>query len=496
METEKHGQSGPAKDKAAIIEELARRRGFFWIGSEIYNGLSGFYDYGHLGSAMKRKWEDIWRAYFLSLDENFVEIEPAEIMHENVFIASGHATSFVDPIVKCKKCGNVERADHLLEDVLKENFEGLTSSEMASLIKKHKIKCTKCKGLLEEVGTFNMMFPLEVGVENPQKAYLRGETAQGVYVNFSRAFEQLRKRLPLGIAIIGRAYRNEISPRNLIIRMRSFTQAELQIFFDADSIDSHPKFNEIADYNLRVLCAGSKKIEEMSCKEMSKKLPKFYAYHMAIVQMFYLDVLNIPPAMFRFRELSKEERAFYNKFHWDIELDLSIGWKEVGGVHYRTDHDLGGHQKVSKKDMSVNIEDKKILPHVLELSFGVDRNIYALLDLFFEEAKERTVLKFPSRLAPYDCAVFPLVNKDGIPEKSREVMDLLKTKLSAFYDESGSIGRRYRRVDEIGVPFAITIDHKTLEDDTVTIRNRDTMQQDRIEISRLASYLSGLINKS
>jgi glycyl-tRNA synthetase len=484
-------------DKMQKIEELARRRGFFWIGSEIYNGLSGFYDYGHLGASVKRNWENLWREYFLGINANFVEIEPAEVMHEKVFIASGHAESFVDPITKCKKCGNIERADHILEEVLKKNFEGLSAADMSKLLKKHKIRCSKCKGPLEEVGIFNMMFPLEVGVENPQKAYLRGETAQGVYVNFSRVFEQLRKQLPMGIAIVSRVFRNEISPRNLLIRMREFTQAELQIFFDPDCIKDHPDFSSVKDYELRVFPVNGRasgKIENIKCQDLAGRLPKFYVYYMTLVQKFYIDVMKIPLKFFRFRELSDEEKAFYNKYHWDVELDMSIGWKEVGGVHYRTDHDLGGHQKVSKKDMSVSIEGKKILPHVLELSFGVDRNVFALLDLFYDEEKDRTVFHFPRMLAPYDCAVFPLVSKDGLDEKAEEVRTLLRKRFSVFYDDSGSIGRRYRRIDEIGVPAAVTIDHQTLEDGTVTVRDRDSMKQERVEIGLLKEYLEKFLN--
>ncbi len=480
-------------DKLQKIEELARRRGFFWIGSEIYNGLSGFYDYGHLGALMKRKWENIWRDYFLGMDDNFFEIEPAEVMHEKVFIASGHVDSFVDPIVKCRKCGNVERADHILEDILKENFEGLSPSNMSELLKKHKIKCSKCRGLLEEVGSFNMLFPLQVGVENPQKAYLRGETAQGVYVNFSRAFEQLRKKMPLGLAIVSRVFRNEISPRQLLIRMREFTQAELQVFFDVDKIDEHQKFDDILAYKLLLLPAEMRKtgkIKEISCKELAERMPKFYVYYMAIVQKFYLDVLKIPKEAFRFRELSEEEKAFYNKYHWDVELKMSLGWKEVGGVHYRTDHDLSGHQKISKKDMSVSIDGKKVLPHVLELSFGVDRNIFALLDVFYEEEKERTLFRFPRLLAPYDCAVFPLVSKDGLQEKSEEVKAFLQSaRFFVFFDDSASIGRRYRRIDEVGVPAGITVDYQTLEDGTVTVRDRDSMKQERVKIEKLPEFL-------
>jgi len=474
------------------VEELARRRGFFWQSSEIYGGISGLYDYGHLGTLLKRKFENQWRNYFI--EEGYYEIEATDIMPENVFRASGHLQNFVDPIVKCKKCGNKERADHIIEDELKENFEGLAPEELTKLIKKHNIKCPKCKGGLESVETLNMMFSVDIGVGQGNKAYMRPETAQGCYVNFKRAFEHLRKKLPLGLAIVGKAYRNEISPRNILLRMREFTQAELQIFFDPDTITEHEDFDSVKNYKLRLFPVKNRannKIEEITCAEAIKiGLPKFYVYHMAKIQKFYLDFLKLPKDILRFKELSEEERAFYNKYHWDIELLIpEIGWKEVAGIHYRTDHDLGGHQKISKKDLSVTIEGKKILPHVLELSFGVDRNIFAMLALGYKEDKDRIVLKLPRMLSPFYAAVFPLVNKDNIPEKAEQVKELLKNNFLVFYDDSGSIGRRYRRTDEIGVALGITIDHQTLEDDTVTLRDRDSMKQVRVKVADLNNVI-------
>ena len=474
------------------IEEISRRRGFFWTSSEIYGGLSGFYDYAHLGTALKNKWENIWRKFFLGLDDNFFEISPTEIMHEKVWQASGHVESFVDPVVKCKKCGNVERADKLLEEHLKESFEGISLNDLAEVIKKNNVKCPKCKGPLEEIGVLNLMFPVMIG--NDVKAYLRGETAQGAYVNFNREFECLRKKLPLGLAIIGRAYRNEISPRNLLIGMREFTQAELQIFFDSEKIEQHSKFAEIKNYKLHVYPTKNRddnKTNQVTCEEMTKHLPEFYVFHMAKVQQFFFDVLKIPKEIFRFKELSDEEKAFYNKYHWDIEIKLESlgGFVEVGGVHYRTDHDLSGHQKFSKQDLSVFADNKRLVPHVLELSFGVDRNIYALLELSYKEDKERTFFAFPRALSPFDCAVFPLVNKDGLDKKAEEIKALMKQRFSVFYDDSGSIGRRYRRMDEIGVPLSVTCDHQTLDDKTVTIRDRDTMKQVRVKITNLNEVL-------
>jgi glycyl-tRNA synthetase len=490
------------KTKAEKIEDIAKRRGIFWQSGEIYGGLSGFYDYGHLGCSIKKRFENLWRSYFLD-EDIYYEIEATNIMPEGVFVASGHLANFVDPVARCRKCGTAHRADHIMEDFLHESFEGMTMEQMTELIRKHNVKCPKCKGELHDVSILNMMFPINLGTGEGTKAYLRPETAQGPYINFKREFECLRKQIPFGLAMIGKAFRNEISPRNLLIRQREFTQAELQIFFDPEMINVHPKFEEVGEYKLRLHSVADRKsntITTISCREAVKKLhiPQFYAYHLAKIQKFYLEVLGLPPEKFRFRELNEEERAFYNKIHWDIELLIeSLGkFTEVAGLHYRTDHDLVGHEKTSKQDMSVNIEGKKFMPHVLELSFGVDRNIYAFLDLALKEEPERTILVFPRRLAPYDCAIFPLVNKDQLPRKADQVKELLKESgLVVFYDQSGSVGRRYRRMDEIGVSLCITIDYDTMENDTVTIRDRDSMKQVRTMVQELPraikKYLKG-----
>ena len=475
-----------------IIEQLAKKRGFFYPSSEIYGGLGGFYDYGNIGTLMKRKLESLWRKFFLK-EDNFFEIEPANIMHEKVFEASGHLKNFVDPIAKCKKCGTIHRADHILEEFLKEKFEGVSSEELKNLIERHKIKCPKCRGSLEVTGALNLMFPLGLGAEKATLGYLRPETAQGAYVNFLRQFELQRKQLPLGLAIVGKAFRNEISPRQLTTRMREFTQAELQIFFDPQKINDHEEWVKVKKYLLMLKSSSQKEVKEISCENAVKdfKVPVFYAFYMAKVQKYFLEALQFPKEKFRFRELSEEEKAFYNKIHWDIELDLESlgGWKEMGGVHYRTDHDLLGHEKVSKQPQEVFFDEKKIKPHVLELSFGIDRIVFAMLDLFYVKEKDRTVLKTPSSISPITVSVFPLVNKDGLDKKAKEVFDSVKWVLDAVYDDSGSIGRRYARADEIGTPFAITIDHETLKDGSVTIRNRDTTKQQRIKINEIIKFI-------
>lgn len=474
------------------LMDVALRRGFFYPSSEIYGGSAGFYDFGHLGVLLKRKFENTWRTYFLGLDQNFVEIDACTIMPEAVFEGSGHLKSFNDPLTECMSCHVRWKADLLLEEK-KVEAEGLTAEEMSKALNENDITCPKCHGPLSEVRWFNMMFELTLGAaEGSEKAYLRPETAQGCYVSFKRMYEVMRNQIPLGLAIIGRAYRNEISPRQGFYRLRELNQAELQIFFDPDDLDAHPCYSAVEDQIMRVYSVKNREqgeIREIPLKDVD--VPKFYGYYMAKVQDFYLKVLKVPKELFRFRELSEEEKAFYNKIHWDMEIytESLNGFKEAGGIHYRTDHDLSGHQKGSKKKMEINVGGKKFVPHVLELSFGVDRNLLMLMDLAYTEEKERTVFKFPGVVAPYTVAVFPLVKKDGLTELSYEIFMDLKREYDAFFDDKGSIGKRYRRQDEIGTPFCVTVDYDTLEDNTVTLRDRDTMEQLRVHKRDLVSMI-------
>jgi len=483
--------------KTEKIINIAAKRGFFFPSGEIYNPIAGFWTYGHLGTLMKHNWEDLWRTYFLGLDTNYYEIEDVNIMNKKVFESSGHLENFKDPLVECKKCHNRCRADQLIEDEVDISTDDLKEKEMDELIKKHKIKCPNC-GASEfgDVKWFNMMFDLKVGATGNDIVYLRPETAQSPFVAFKKEFLALREKIPMGLAVIGKAFRNEISPRQGFFRLREFTQAELQIFFDSDKIDECLEWNKVKNYKLRLYLVNNRKtkvITEIKCDEANKKLklPKFYVYHLAKIQQFYFEILKIPKDKFRFRELSGEERAFYNKIHFDIELDLETltGFKEVAGLHFRGDHDLSGHQKGSKEKHEVTIDGKRFIPNVLELSFGVDRNIWALMDLSFKEEKERTLFKFSPVISPIQVAVFPLLRKDKLPEKAKEIFNLLKEEFSTSYDETGSIGKMYRRMEEIGCNAMITVDHQTLKDNTVTLRDRDSMKQIRVKIKDLSSVL-------
>ncbi len=487
-------------NKTESIMNIATSRGFLYPSAEIYGSKAGFWTYGHLGTRLKQKWESLWRQTFLSLSPNYFEIDDCVIMPKKVFEASGHLEHFNDPLTECSKCHNRFRADQLLEEALKIEVEGLTPDAMTKLIEDNKLVCQKCQSTLSPVRMFNMMFNLNVGATGDDVMYLRPESAQSPYLAFKREFKALREKIPMGLAVVGKVFRNEISPRQGFFRLREFSQAELQIFFNPEKIDEADNWDEVKDYKLRLFQCKDKKIKETTCEEANKKLkiPRFYAYHAAKIQQFYVDILKVPKEKFRFRELSAEERAFYNKMHYDIEVDIETlgGFKEVAGLHYRTDHDLGGHQAGSKQSMEVISEEKRFVPHVLELSFGVDRNVWMVMDVFYAEdpTNERTLFRFPPVISPFDVAVYPLVNKEKIPKISEDLFNELKKEFKAFYDASGSIGRRYRRQDEVGTNYGITIDFDSMEKGLVTLRERDSMQQVILNLKDVKDVLRKLVS--
>src|SRR5438445_9906516 len=486
---------GAAMASYEDVMSLSVRRGFLWPAVDLYGGFAGFYDYGHNGVLLRRRWEDRWIETFLGLSDNYHLIDTTTILPEAALKASGHVDHFTDILVTCTRCGESYRGDQLLEAATHEEQEGLTTKEVDARIEDLKIRCPNCKGVLGPSREFHMMFPLGVGPTGKDRAYLRPETAQGVFLNFKREFEALRRKLPMGLAIVGRAYRNEISPRQGAYRLREFLQAELQIFFDPATFGAQLPVDSVRDETLRVAMAGEKHTpdaKDRTAADLIKGgLPAFYVYHMVLVQRFYLDRLCIPRQRFRFAELDERERAFYNKVHFDVQVsqDSRGGFKEVGGVHFRKARTTVGHARASGKDLSVPVADRKVLPHVLELSFGVGLNVWALMDLGYELAGERSVLHLPPALAPVDVGVFPLLSKAGLPERAEALYRHLRPFFGAFYDETGSIGKRYARMDEIGTPFCVTVDHTTLEDGTVTLRERDSTGQVRVPGTSVAAIL-------
>jgi len=483
------------------ILQISKRRGFVFPGSEIYGGLSGTFDFGPLGFLLRKKLIEYWRDFFVKSDDNIFEIESSLIMPEKVFEASGHLKGFIDPITKCKNCKNVFRADNLIEEMTKLFVEGLGIEELTRIIREKDLRCPKCGGELEDVKVFNLMFSMNVGALGDTTGYLRPETAQGIFVNFKNILVATRAKLPFGVAQIGKSFRNEISPRQWLIRMREFTQAEIEFFINPQET-SYEKLRDYENVKIRVLSREAQKAgkseEEMTVREALEKgiIPSEYmAYFLAKEQLFY-ESLGIPKEAIRFRHMLPEETPHYSKGNVDMEILFDFGWKEVVGNAYRSDYDLKRHSEYSKTDLSYVLDNgTKIIPHVVEPSFGIERTIYAILLYSFVEDRERgwDWFKFSSKIAPISVAVFPLLNKEEMIKKAWDVYKLVKRNFDSLFDKSGSIGKRYARADEIGVPYTITIDYQTLEDNTVTIRDRDTMQQKRVEINKLIERLNDFL---
>lgn len=485
--------------KAEKILDIAKRRGFFWPSAEIYSPIAGFWNYGPLGLEIKNRLIEVWRKWFVK-DENAYEIETTDILPEIVWKASGHLEGFNDKQSECTKCHSRWRADHLIEEKTKkkENLEGKSLKELTELIRKYNIVCPKCGGKLSDVKIFNLMFSVDVGAEGEVKAYLKSETTQSSVLDFLQVYRSQRGKLPFKIAQIGKSFRNEISPRQIFIRMREFSMAELQIFFNPEQT-KFEDYDSIKNFKIRLLSAEDRKKGkdeefEISIEESLKKklIPnQLIAYYLAKVFKFFEEELGFDRRYLRFRELLDEEKAHYSKVHWDFEIYTEdFGWQEVVNNSWRSDYDLSRHQQFSKQSLTVFEDGKHILPHLYEPSFGLDRIILHLLIHSFREDKERSWFVFPRKLVPIDVAIFPLVNKDKLPEKARKIEEMLKDKLVTFYDEADSIGRRYRRVDEVGCPIAITVDNQTLKDETVTVREVDSMKQKRVRIKDLKKELS------
>jgi len=444
------------------IASLAKRRGFIYQGSEIYGGLAGTWDYGPLGVALKRNIEQLWWKKFVDSRDDVFGIDSAILMNQKVWEASGHTgAGFADPLVEDLKTKKRYRADHLLEENGIENAEAMTYEQMDAVIREKGIKSPDGNEL-SDVRVFNMMFETNVGPihDESSKSYLRPENAQGMFVNYKNVLDSLYPDLPFGLAQSGRVFRNEISPREFIFRVREFDLMEFEYFI-------HP--NNWED-------------------EFKKLHEQFYEW---------TDMLGLDRAKIHELEVPEADRAHYSKRTIDFEYAFSFGTKEIGAIAYRTDFDLSNHQKHSGVNMDYTVKgtNEKFIPHVIEPTFGLSRMMLAAMCEAYTvdelNGERRVYLKLPKEIAPVKAAVSPLLkNKPELVAKARKVYQMLQKELgSVMWDDNGNIGKRYRRQDEIGTPYCVTIDFQTLEDGTVTVRNRDTAEQSRVAVTDLLSNL-------
>lgn len=450
--------------KMEDIVTFSKQYGYVFQGSEIYGGLSNSWDYGPLGRDLKENIKRAWYQKFIQENIYNVGLDSAILMNPNVWVASGHVANFADPLVDCKKCKSRHRADKLVEEFTegKETGDGWSNEELENFIRENGIVCPNCGSSdFTPIRKFNLLFETHIGVTEDTKStvYLRGETAQGIFVNFNNVQRAMRLKVPFGIGQIGKSFRNEITPGNFIFRVREFEQMELEFF----------------------------------CKPGSD-LEWFGFYKNSCLD--FLKTLGLKKDNLRYRDHKKEELSFYSKATTDIEYKYPMGWGELWGIADRTDYDLGVHMEHSKVDLRYLDPEtgEKYLPYVIEPSVGLDRLFLAILcDAYEKETlkggEEREVLHLNPALAPYKVSILPLIKKVH-SEKAKEIYSILCSEFPVAYDETGSIGKRYRRSDAIGTPFAITIDDETLANDTVTLRDRDTMEQITIHITRLKGYIN------
>ena len=429
------------------IVSLCKQRGFVYQSSEIYGGFGAVYDYGPLGVELKNNIASYWWREMTQIHENIVGLDSGILMHPKIWEASGHVGEFHDPLVDCKQCKSRYRADELSDDIENEKWD--------------KIKCPKCgtTGMMTSPRQFNLMFKTQVGPveESGSTAYLRPETAQGIYVNYQLVQGSTRMKIPFGIAQIGKAFRNEIIARNFIFRTREFEQMEMQYFVKPGNDDD-------------------------AMREWKEKRVNFYT-----------ETLGINEKNIRFHEHVEGELAHYAKEAWDIEYNFPFGWSEIEGIHNRTDFDLARHEEYSGKNLKYfdQVANERYLPYIIETSAGLNRMMLAVLsDAYWEDTENnRTVMKLHPKISPIKAVICPLVKKDGLPEKARAIVDILRPHFNILFDQQGSIGKRYYRQDEAGTPYGITVDHQTMEDNTVTLRHRDTQKQDRIAIDDILNII-------
>ncbi|WP_394740850.1 glycine--tRNA ligase [Natronococcus roseus] len=582
--SEANGSSSTDQPTSEKLVELAKRRGYFFQSSGAYGGVGGFYTFGPQGASLKGNVEDAWRDRFAVAEGN-MEIDAPTIMPEPVFEASGHLEGFDDMLIECPDCGESHRADHVVEDNTKyEDAESLPIPEVEEVIAEYELVCPSCGAGLagQAVETFNLMFATNIGPGDSQPGYLRPETAQGIFVEFPRLKEYARNQLPFGVTQIGRAYRNEISPRRSIIRTREFTQAELEYFVDPE--EDEPPLERVADVEVRLYPVDEQNDEDGEelettigdAVEEGIIADEWVAYFLGVAKPWY-EAVGVDTDRFRFRQHLSGERAHYAADCWDAESEIDGNWIEMAGFANRTDYDLSKHEEYSEDrftvfkqydepktveratvdpDMSYlgpefggaagdvvaelealaerdraafdgetveidlegethdipvektgfsvdeeTIAGEHVTPHVIEPSFGVDRVVYTVLHHAYSEdevdGEERTYLELDPEVAPTFVGVFPLQSDDDLEAVADDVVaDLREAGLSVTYDDSGNIGRRYRRQDEVGTPFCVTVDYETVEaeETTVTVRERDTTEQKRLAVDDLAETLAAIRN--
>lgn len=451
------------QDTLKPIVALCKRRGFIYPGSEIYGGFANTYSFGPYGAELKKNVKDLWWKTFVQERRDMVGLDGPILLHPKAWKASGHLDGFNDALIDCKACKGRFRCDHLIEETLKENADGLTVSQMTDKIHQHKVKCPKCGAQdFTEARHFNLMFHTHMSKTGADGdvAYLRPETAQAIFLDYKNIVDTMRVKIPFGVAQIGKAFRNEITPGNFVFRVIEFEQMEIEYFIRE------------ADWE------------------------KTFAHWLSCMHD-WCKKIGLSASRVHEKEHPKEQLSHYSKRTVDLVYDFPFGTSELYGLAYRTDFDLSRHAEFSGQTLDYTDPEtrEKFVPHVIEPTFGVERTLLALLCNAYEEetlenGEMRTVLHLAPCIAPVKVAIFPLMKKELLAEKATTLFQTLKSIWNCEYDESGAIGKRYRRQDELGTPFCVTVDFDTLENDTVTLRDRDSMQQERIPISQLIEVLA------
>jgi glycyl-tRNA synthetase len=476
--------------KYEAILNFCFKKGYFYPSNEIYENIAGFYDYGPIGARIKRRIVEMWRNVFIDRP-GFHEVESTIVGPEIMYKASGHVDEFTDPAGECLKCHSVIRVDKLIEEKLGIPWDGRMET-IESIHNQHKLKCPVCGGDLGKFRKVNLMFSTTIGYGG-MAGYLRPETAQGIYTSTIRNAKTLGLKLPFGIGQLGKVFRNEISPRQGLLRLREFSQLELEYFVDPNNFNCNI-YERYKDKAIPFMSQDGKTLKKIKIGKLfedgkiNKPLGSLLGMDMEILERTGVDMSKV-----RFRHLRDDEKAHYSKVSIDVEIETEAGILEVMSNAHRADYDLGRHQKFSGKNLTLQTEKGNVIPNCVESSIGLDRLFYCIIDHGYREPskqRENEWLSISREISPYNVAVFPLERRDGLDAKAKEIMDALTSKgCSVFYSDTGSIGRRYARADEMGIPVSITVDYEVLGSGTVTLRDRESMKQERINSSEVSKRI-------